>query len=207
MAEVNIDVAKESTGQQILSAGAKETTSQEILSKLDSGGGVEKRYYYSEDVFPTVLIDSEISEAGAPGTRWNYYLGEFIPEHSGMVNIEISTYVVQGNGYSTTSNFNIVSLNEEKNGSPVAANNNIFFFVAKDELVVGTLYGSVSANLSSSPYATYSPSITNSTTYITTNVMCGVTKGVPIRLFRTFDNSSQYIRCYVNSLKIGYVVK
>lgn len=32
MAEVNIDVAKESTGQQILSAGAKEATSQEILS-------------------------------------------------------------------------------------------------------------------------------------------------------------------------------
>ena len=39
MAEVNIDVAKESTGQQILNSGAKESSSQSILSKIGNSGG------------------------------------------------------------------------------------------------------------------------------------------------------------------------
>ena len=207
MAEVNIDVAKESTGQQILSAGAKETTSQEILSKLASSGGAEKRYYYSEDVFPAVLINSEISEAGAPGYKWNYYLGEFVPEHTGNVCIEISLYFIMGNGYGTTGNFYAFYLDGEKDTSPVFASNTAYSFVLAGDIAVGTIYDSGSSTVSNSGIKFAGLSINGSTTYQTFKVMVGVKKGVPMRFFTYFNNSSQYIRNYVNSLKIGYVVK
>lgn len=63
MAEVNIDVAKESTGQQILSAGAKEATSQEILSKLASSGGT-RFVTPSNNVLFTPLNSEKSSASG-----------------------------------------------------------------------------------------------------------------------------------------------
>ena len=103
MAEVNIDVAKESTGQQILSAGAKETTSQEILSKLVSSVGDKKPVIASDNVVITGGSVGEINVSYAAGTNYgNYYYVKITPTfkatREGNIRIKFPNATVSATG-------------------------------------------------------------------------------------------------------------
>lgn len=82
MAEVNIDVAKESTGQQILSAGAKEATSQEIKTMLEgasNSGGSQPKYstflFGSATTTPvTITGEGRLFFVIKGSSNWEYYL-------------------------------------------------------------------------------------------------------------------------------------
>ena len=206
MAEVNIDVAKESTGQQILSATAKETTSQEILSKLDSGG-TEKNCFPSCSVYPLTLINEEISEVTQPGYRSYYFIAEFTPDVSGLVNVNVRAKLTYGNGTWTTGTLYAVPIDGKAGGETAAYGKGDEYFKIDGDSAVGTLF--TFPQTISTKVTTLTLTTVGSTSgdYVESNAAIGVTKGVPVRFFLYFYNSAQYVRFYIDTLRIGYVLR
>ena len=109
MAEVNIDVAKESTGQQILSSGAKEATSQEILSKLANSGGapkVQALKLTSSGFFQARTASDAIKSIAIAGKGKLYsaalILGVLYQNKEGTIVIKIDGKVVLDRWYNNT---------------------------------------------------------------------------------------------------------